>query len=268
MINKVIYHDNCPDGFASAYISWKYLGGNAKYIPMKYGVWEEDAVEDGDSVLLLDISFQPEQLMEWYDRAESIVLLDHHESIASELTKMPFETVIDFDECGASLAHHYFAPDKPTPTLVSYIRDRDLWRWELPYSREVSAYIASYPFDVEIWGQIEWTMDTTFSLVVSEGAAILRGHNEMVERLVEGAYVNRFLGFEVPMVNSAILQSEIGNRLLELHGEASFAVVYNVLRNGMKKYSLRGRIGGIDLGQLAKEHGGGGHPRAAGLTLS
>ena len=42
----------------------------------------------------------------------------------------------------------------PFPGMDPYLEDRDLWRWKLPASRQVSAAIASYPFDFEVWNHL------------------------------------------------------------------------------------------------------------------
>lgn len=269
MNNKIIYHDNCPDGFASAYIAWTYFGdtSNTVYIPMKFGAWKEDAVSEGDTVYIFDINFTPKQLLNWYDKAESIMLFDHHESHAYELQKMPFPTVLDFDECGASLAYNFFNPGMSYPSLIDYVKDRDLWDWKLYESKFVNAYINSFPHNFHIWEELEYNIEYNLNVVLREGRAILRSENQLVETVAQAASLDRFIGFEIPCVNSHVLLSEIGNRLLELYPEAPFAAVYYLLSNGRRKYSLRSRKDGYNVAALAKEYGGGGHHSAAGLII-
>ena len=32
-----------------------------------------------------------------------------------------------------------YVPDEELPAILAYVRDKDLWRWELPHSRAVAA---------------------------------------------------------------------------------------------------------------------------------
>ena len=264
-MNKVIYHDNCIDGFAAAYTAWKRFGTDAQYIPMKFGVFLENAVREGDSVYIFDINFPPHFLLNWYDKAEHISLYDHHETHANEMLRLPFDVGIDLNECGATLAHKLFFPVEDVPPLLEYVRDRDLWKWELKDSKPINTYIASTPFSFMAWEILEHSMKDEMEEIVIAGQSMLNYQETLISQAVKSSYINRFLGYDVPMVNSSILQSEIGNALLEDYPEASFAVVYNVLSNGMKKYSLRSEPGRLDVGCLAKEYGGGGHTYSSGI---
>ena len=265
-MNKVIYHDKCLDGFGSAYAAWKYFGSNAKYIPAKFGQNVEDLVEEGDNVLIFDINFPAEQLLNCYDVAEDIKLFDHHMSHMYELRKLHF-TTIDLEESGATLAWDYFYPELDVPLIFSYLRDRDLWKFELPYSAQVHAYISSYPFNFGVWKGLEWDLESNFSMVVAEGEAIVRYQAQVIESLIADASIDRVVGFDVPVINSSVMQSEIGNALLKVFPDAPFSAVYNVLPNGMKKFSLRSEEGRMDVGTLAKQFGGGGHKFASGLVI-
>ena len=233
---------------------------------MKFGVWEEDVVEEGDTVFIFDINFAPDELLCWYDKAESIELFDHHEH-AYNLKNMPFPVTIDNDECGMSLAYKRFFPEYLHPRIVNYVKDRDLWQWKMPESRAVSAYISSFPFDFHVWEEIEYKLDYEFHTVVREGNAILRYTDRIVDELCAMGSEDRLFGYDVPVVNSPVLQSEIGNRLLDYYPDAPFSAVYHVLKNGNKKFSLRSADDRLDVGRIAKELGGGGHRNAAGLVI-
>ena len=88
----------------------------------------------------------------------------------------------------------------------------------------------------------------------------------LVDRACDSAHSVTLGGHDVPGVNSAVLQSEIGERLLEIHPEAPFAVIY-CRDKGQRRWSLRARRGGFDVSVIAKAFGGGGHASAAGFTL-
>ena len=273
MAIKIIYHDNCMDGFASAYVAWRYFNSQnfakdkkVEYIPMKFGSFKEGAIDKGDSVYIFDINFPNNILLDLYDKCESIILFDHHESHGNDLLQLHF-TNIDYDESGASLAWKYFYPDQPMPLLIQYVRNRDLWLWEMENDKEVTAYISSLPYNFLEWAELEHRVSCHIEECIEYGGIILNYQSNIVESLIKDAKFARVLGFEVPIVNAPLLQSEIGAALLHRFPDAPFSVVFHVLPNGKRKYSLRSLPNKMNVGLLAKEYGGGGHPCAAGVVV-
>jgi nanoRNase/pAp phosphatase (c-di-AMP/oligoRNAs hydrolase) len=63
---------------------------------------------------------------------------------------------------------------------------------------------------------------------------------------------------------NAVFTSELGGRLANQCG--TFGLVWQLGQNGQVKASLRG-CGKLNLGQLAGQYGGGGHPNAAGFVM-
>jgi hypothetical protein len=138
-----------------------------------------------------------------------------------------------------------------------HIQDKDLWQWALPGSREINAALSSYPYDFRLWDS--FTQDR----LVEEGRAILRYEHEMVGKLVAEKALVRFQGQTVPAVQSAILNSQIGERL---SGQHPFVIIWHD-RDGRRYFSLRSREDGPDVEAIAKQYGGGGHTHAAGFSV-
>ena len=55
VVDCVIYHADCTDGFGAAYSAWKLLGNRAEYYPCKHGTTPPDV--KGKNVVILDFSF-------------------------------------------------------------------------------------------------------------------------------------------------------------------------------------------------------------------
>jgi nanoRNase/pAp phosphatase (c-di-AMP/oligoRNAs hydrolase) len=72
-----------------------------------------------------------------------------------------------------------------------------------------------------------------------------------------------FQGETVPSVQSAILTSQIGERL---SADAPFCIIWHD-RDGRRYYSMRSREDGTDVGAIAASFGGGGHTHAAGFSI-
>jgi nanoRNase/pAp phosphatase (c-di-AMP/oligoRNAs hydrolase) len=70
-------------------------------------------------------------------------------------------------------------------------------------------------------------------------------------------------GYTVPVLNAPhFMASDLAGELSEGH---PFAATYYIDSTGKYIYSLRSREGGIDVSDIAKSFGGGGHAAAAGF---
>jgi hypothetical protein len=87
-----------------------------------------------------------------------VVVLDHHKTAQQDLADLGGEKLLvrfDMGKSGGRLTWEHFYPDEPAPWLVEYTEARDLWTFHLPFSREISAAIGSYPMDFTIWNALE-----------------------------------------------------------------------------------------------------------------
>ena len=255
----VIYHGGCPDGFAAAYAVWKKLTNNCEYIPGFFGqplpVLPSDA-----RVLVLDFSFSRDAALALAGKVYEIKLLDHHVTAAENLQGIPW-CEFDLEHSGAYLAWKYMHGE-PVPELIKYVEDRDLWRFQLPYSREVAAALGSYKRDFVVWeGISQMGMDK----LKLDGGVILRFQAQKVEEMVANARWMDFDGYRVPVANASVFFSEVGDRLCQIHPDVPFSIYYYDRADGKRQWGLRSP-GRFDVSALAKDHGGGGHPGAAGFV--
>lgn len=101
-----------------------------------------------------------------------------------------------------------------------------------------------------------------FAGLVAEGAAILRYQSNIVAKAIASASEITIGGYKVLAVNATTLQSEIAG---ELAKSRPFGACFFLDAWGVKVWSLRSREGGVDVSEVAKLYGGGGHVRAAGF---
>lgn len=264
----VLYHAGCPDGFCAAWVARKALGDGATYRPVSYGDDLPDA--EGREVYILDFCPPAADLIRLCRGASSLVLLDHHQTaqavvlqVGSVLSGVGARCKLKVTDgkAGCRMTWEHFFPGKKAPWLVDYVEDRDLWRWELPESEAVNAYIASKPFRFSEWDALENCTPGGCALL---GEPIIRYRNRLVDRICANAHMHTLGNYHVPVVNTPILQSEAAGRLAE--GQP-FAGAWHKDSEGVERWSLRSREGGINVSEIAKAYGGGGHPRAAGFEL-
>lgn len=250
----VLYHAECADGFGAAWAIWKQFP-SARYIPVKHGNPPPPELTM-QRVVIVDFSYDRRTLEQLASETQALLVLDHHITAEKALVDLPY-AYFDMKKCGAVLAWEW-AHDHPAPWLLDYIQDKDLWIWALPSSREINAAIASHPFDFHLWDGFKQKD------LEQEGRAILRYEQELVSKLAAQAVMVEFQGAVIPSVQSAILTSQIGERLSTDH---PFCIIWHD-RDGRRYYSMRSREDGSDVGAIATSFGGGGHTHAAGFSIT
>lgn len=260
----VIYHGDCVDGFTAAWACHRLYGDGPEYFAAKYaGDGADDALPDvtGRDVVMVDYCTGRDQLLRLYAQARRLVVLDHHKTAEAACAGLDF-CVFDMERSGAGLAWDELI-NKPRPWLIDYVEDRDLWRFALPDSKAVNAFVAVQPMTFENW-------DRLLSRDVADAATAGRGVLSFIDRYVHAMALHArrivFAGYrDIPIVNAPYVNtSELVGHLAE---GALFAVGWFQRGDGMYQYSLRSR-GDFDVSALAQRYGGGGHKSAAGFSAA
>lgn len=263
----LIYHGRCYDGFGAAWAGYRALGPELALFPAVYGSKPPTCLDyepESAHVVIADFSYPRPVLEELRSRVASLVILDHHKTAEEALRGFP-GAVFDMEHSGARLAWDYFHPGQEPPPLIDYLEDRDLWRFKLNGSREISAYIQSYGYDLQLWDEIAADLYTNKQALISQGAAVLRGKHQMVDEMAANFRMLDVGGYIVPVANAACYFSEVAEALCEMFPDKPFAAYYMDRADGKRQWGMRSR-GGFDVSAVAKLYGGGGHPAAAGFT--
>jgi oligoribonuclease NrnB/cAMP/cGMP phosphodiesterase (DHH superfamily) len=265
--NKVvIYHNNCYDGVTAAWVCWKVFGYEATYIPCNYS----DAPPDvkGKDVFIVDFSFKRPILEKMREEANSLVILDHHKTAQDDLKDFP-GALFDMNRSGAGITWDWFFPNAERSRLVNYIEDRDLWKFLLPSSKKVNAFIQSFDIDLETWIHNVVPAFTMRSLeeIVKEGESLLRLEDKYIKQICNNAELKTVGIYTGPYVQTAILMSEVCDYLIKNYpGNYPFAWYSFKRKDGKYQYGLRSRSD-FDVSIIAKSFKGGGHKQAAGFEL-
>lgn len=286
----ILFHNNCPDGWAAAYICHlKYP--EAELMPLNHGLLEKDLdfvfqVATGKDVIMVDYSLRTRELNDRLSAvAKSFRILDHHKSAQEVLAGASYAT-FDMKRSGAGLAWDYlfgidselassavhregFAKYLVRPWWVNYTEDQDLWNWALPNSPEINAYLMVQPRTVETWDELSKISANT-AKDLGQG---VREYVEYYTRSVVAELQEGVLPFEGHNYRTAVLNipyagvSEAGNALVNQGYDIGLA--WFERGDGVTQFSLRSNKGGnVDVSAIAKEFGGGGHQSAAGFQVS
>lgn len=262
-MDMCIYHGNCADGFGAAWVVWKALGVDIAFYAGKYQEPPPDVT--GKDVVIVDFSYKRPVLLEMAALAKSILIIDHHKSAAEDLIDLPENVTTKFDmsHSGAILTWKHFFPDRDPPQLLRHIEDRDLWRFALQNTRQIQANVFSYPYSFQVWDVL---MATDVAALVADGEAIERKHFKDIRELLHVTKREMVIGgYRVPVANLPYtMSSDAGH---ELSKGRPFAACYWDTPEG-RVFSLRSTDEGIDVAEVAKHYGGGGHRNAAGFRVS
>jgi len=261
----VLFHGGCNDGFCSAWVYRRYVSPQAEFKAVQYN-YDPPPVYKRD-VVLLDFTFPRQVLIDMHEQASSFLVIDHHQTAEEDLEELEFCQFSQGKSAARLTWEHFFNPQEQSsienvPWLVAYTEDRDLWNWALPDSRAINAALDSYTRRFEIWDDIASRGPEALAI---EGKAILRFQHRLIRPRVRNHGWATIADTRVPVTNSTCLTSEIGNALSEGH---PFAAVFFVKPNGQTVYNLRSQgENGVDVGEIARQYGGGGHRNAAAFTL-
>lgn len=269
--NKVLVTHTDLDGVGCAYIFLKCYPTAQVYFA-DYGGVNELALQlmeqyPNADFLFTDISIN-EQVASLFNERGKVALLDHHAS-ADWLNDYEWATVVQ-GKCGTRLIYEVMSDwfnIQDLEHVVNVIQDWDLWGHD---GEGPSEEAIEYQFLFDFMGR----KDFLHELLIDKGFLYHDRFHVILDKLMqkyefyyqktkEITEVSMKDGYRVGLTLADQHISLIGDRLCT---ELDLEYVMMMDRRN-NKASLRGK-GNVDLSVLAKEAGGGGHRRAAGIPLA
>lgn len=240
------------------------------------------------TIRTFDISFTPESMQELFKLCDDVEVYDHHETsrvafedCKDEKLKKAFHHSVLMSGCELAWKHYFGGATMPK--LCSYIGDQDTYTFKNPFSVEICAAIynklsavsnKNWQYYLSLSGGFETKM---FNELMHEGSIILNIQETAIKRICNAGSVHKVSGKKVFVVNSVDLKSQIGNYaalMQDGHGDKKYdyAAVWHWDAPSNKFFvSLRSDNkdpNAVDVSEIAKKFGGGGHINAAGFELS
>ena len=265
MPTTVLYHDDCLDGFTSAWI-FQRVQPDVVLIPSNPNPTETDV--EGN-VYCLDCCFAVEDLSEVLENPDvnSVTVIDHHVTNLESLEDFEhpkLTKIIDMDLSGAGLTWNYLHPDKKMPSFVNYVQQLDLWNMDYPNVCEMNSYISSLDRTLEAWESAYQKITTNEEMVIDEAKDLYEKDVELIQDICSNPIEIEVNGYKVLAAEAPKRYvSKVGLKLAEGH---AFGVAYVVTEDYIE-YSLRSVDSGIDVEKIAYSLGGGGHEHRAAFRL-
>lgn len=283
---EVRYHGGCNDGWCAAFITKVLLARlgrpDRQLTPVVHGQPPADLT---GRTLYVDYC-PPREWLETQDPT-NVGIIDHHQTNAANIgwwRERGGNVAFDVERSGARLAWDILTEAIGTdpavisqfaPWTVRYVEDRDLWRWALPESKAVNAFLAGVPHDFDEWCRLGF--DTTAPMEAQwGGAAVLNVISEYVQRTCEQGFLAEITyrgrsaeedrQWIMPLVNASYQHSsEVADELIRSTG-MDIAGYFFQRSDGLWQYGFRSN--GPDCSTIANLFGGGGHRNAAGCQVA
>lgn len=283
-----VYHADCQDGFSAAWAVWKALGDIEFYRGIHGEAPPLDLMAD-KHVILVDFSYPLEKINQIIEVCASLLILDHHKTAREALSTFPAEgfgwddhkkiascavgnnpmlkvgVVFDMERSGAVIAWNYFHPRQAVPQLLLHVQDRDLWKFELESTRDITGYLFSLPYSFRVWDLTVSNFPASRLEKIKLGEAINRKHDKDIAELLP--LTKRLMaigGYQVPVANMPYTMASDAANIMAV-GQPFAATYYD--GRVFRFFSLRSVPGGVDVSEVAKKYGGGGHKHASGFRM-
>jgi oligoribonuclease NrnB/cAMP/cGMP phosphodiesterase (DHH superfamily) len=284
--SMLIIHHNDNDGRLAAAIVAKYWDTrlSVRYLEMDY----KDAFDPfkeviaGEYVAIVDFSIKPDEMLNLLKITPVVVWLDHHKTAIDRYADFGIEIKGIREEgkrAGCALAWDYFAQNYdedalagthyPHPLVVDLISDYDTWTLADDRSKPLNYGMQTVDTSPTsgIWQKLLRSDDETLAFV--EGGRFVLNFVQNRGKELAASY-----GYMAYLPN----EGKDNARLFVMHnpnpgmdwfwllrereGIDAFArVAFDGKRYVVSLYSE----GKVDVGELCKQYGGGGHPGAAGF---
>lgn len=301
----IVYHQvkpgiDCPDGICAAWIAAEYckvFGHDYEVVGESYKKNEEyqnykfpfDTVDN--DIILCDFSY-PWKVMMWItNEANSLTVLDHHESQVDDISRLQDRIKGGYSakDCGATFAWRYFFPNLEAPWFLEHVWKRDTgaegyYDGDCPNSEAITTAMSARRKGLvgfqafPIFNALE---KATHEELIVEGRELLKERDILVESEINnyfgdnGGYLDLTVGdinYCVPCLTIKNPEADkhysiIGSKLARIFEESPFVAV--VTSSEPNKVSLRSHSKSeANCGAIARVFGGGGHKNAAGFNRS
>jgi len=212
--------------------------------------------------------------------SDKILLFDHHKT-AKWITKYNWAYVSDDSvNSGTSLFYSYLLTSSIIKNtilldeLVELIRLYDTWEWsrlKIENPRKLNDLCMILGRNIFIEYILEKIKNNDNTILNNNDFIIIKAREEQCKEYIQLQNRNlipkKFQNYTIGCIISERYEfvSMVGNELAKIYTELDFIMIINPLSGTV---NLRGIKDDINLGEIAKLFGGGGHPKAAGFKFN
>jgi nanoRNase/pAp phosphatase (c-di-AMP/oligoRNAs hydrolase) len=296
--NYIIFHGGCLDGFSGFFVA-KLSGRLSKDVIIHEDVPSTNKIPpdiDGKDVIIIDVAYKKDVLEEIFKYAKTVVFIDHHVSIKEDVeelhkkynTSNNITIVYDVLKSGATLAWSYLFGRQTAPLFLKYIEDQDTGTWKYPKTKPfIFALRVYYRLNTGKKSLNKWQQlldKENVAELVKKGKYMKKYNDHIVSKNIPKHTLERFPSKKVYDMKPDIFDrpgqykvavycghncpsvTELGVGALERMPDIDFCImwVYNL---DSRRYVLSVRSREVDVAEICKIFGGGGHKLAAACAF-
>ena len=262
------YHHNDLDGRCAAAVVFSVADKTMKFIELDYhNEVDIDAIKKNEKIIIVDFSFKPEVMEKILEKTKDITWIDHHKTADEYVYSQPIEGLRITENkkfAACELTWMYYYQNFPLPEAVKLIGDRDKWAWN--YGEKTLLFnlgMEIYPQDPTDanWGKLLHNDIALIDEISNAGKTCVR-YRDAVCLDYRNAY-----GFEALFEGRKCYAQGLYMFGSEAFGDKinTYPICISFEFTGDKwivgLYSTT-----IDVGEIAKKYGGGGHKGASGFV--
>jgi len=272
-IEMKCFHHNDLDGRCAAAIVKRYWkncefdGIGEEYIELDYKdkIYIEEIVPQ-ETINIVDFSFKPDVMEKIFELTKNVIWIDHHKT-AKDYPYQHLKGLRDFTDksmSGCELAWKYFFPDEIIPQAVILIGDYD--KWALKHQPKCFQFYEGLKMEITLPDSPLWVSllsgDINLeSKILIQGKSAIKYRDNYCDKICNDfGYEIEWEGYKAFATNFYQFGSKgFGFRVEEY----DFCIAY--IHDGQKFTVSLYSVKDIDVSQIAKKYGGGGHKGAAGF---
>lgn len=276
------YHSVDFDGLCSGALI-KLMYPNCEMVGINYGdEFPWDSVGGHyDGIFMVDFCLQPFEKMVKLQRMSGykVIWIDHHKSAIEEHEKwnrdkdpIKFGGIQKIGIGACQLVWNYLKKEfkidrKEPPTFIKLLAEYDVWNHSdaqtLPFQYGMSLQENTLPENSNFWSSL-FDVELVHR-ICEDGSLILKYEKLNNEKYIEACcFETEFEGLKCVCVNKMLTNSKVFDSVWD-NGKYDMMLVFG-WRKGSWTVSLYTDKEGVDVSEIAKKHGGGGHAGASGFS--
>lgn len=289
---KCFYHNDADGKCAGFWVAHSAVMENLEtpieFVEMSYEKpFPMDTIKSNERVYIVDYSISPDEMRKLLQITTDVTWIDHHKTAIEKYDGFEYDIRgLRYDGIAACILTYCYlncmtyggvgnihpfniSMTKDAPVFTKWIADWDVWKFDYgDNTRKFITAFNSYDFRPESkeWDKFFYTgfcNDPTFETeLLEEGAAIIKYRDSWAKSYLERfGFETEFEGLKCFAVNLSNCNSEYFKSLPEGKYDAFMPFAFNGEKWTVSMYSTT-----VDISDICKKHGGGGHAKAAGFT--
>ncbi len=268
MKKAIIYHKADLDGIGSAAIAFLASDSEAKLYPADYED-EPYKVEDFKDKMVVIVDFCPKEIEAIKEVSSSFCWIDHHKTAKERHPKLWKDKKVlgnrSLTHSAIYLTYIYFNGKEDIPDAVKYIEDYDMWWFKNEDKTKAFCEYAHMhlkdPKDGDWIYLLANNKDIT-DVLRRNGQILLQAKQNRIGKTIAHITEKQWGKHKVGIVNTNHDLSNVGNAIVEQGYD--IGVVWRYVDG---KILVGFRSLKVDVSEIAKQYGGGGHKLASGCTI-